>query len=100
MEPHGQSPWYLHEIPSYAKASEGYPPAVKSAEALMGQLVNDRPNQKKQRHQQRQGEDGSTPAFAKSQYATKAPSTAKTAWEILRTFIVPHVNPKPTLRSA
>jgi hypothetical protein len=33
MEPHGQSPWYLHEIPSYAKASEGYPPVAKSAEA-------------------------------------------------------------------
>jgi len=32
---HGQSPRYLHEIPSYAKASEGYPPTAKSAEALM-----------------------------------------------------------------
>ena len=40
MGPHGQSPWYLHEIPSYAKASEGYPPVAKSAEALMGR-VND-----------------------------------------------------------
>jgi hypothetical protein len=40
MEPHGQSPWYLHELPSYAKASEGYPPVAKSAEALMGR-VND-----------------------------------------------------------
>jgi len=28
-----QSPWYLHEIPSYAKAPEGYPPVAKSAEA-------------------------------------------------------------------
>jgi len=35
MEPHGQSPWYLHYIPSYAKASEGYPPTAKSAEAAM-----------------------------------------------------------------
>ncbi len=35
MEPHGQSPWYLHHIPSYAKASEGYPPTAKSAEAAM-----------------------------------------------------------------
>jgi len=35
---HGQSPWYLHEIPSYAKASEGYPPVAKSAEALMGRM--------------------------------------------------------------
>jgi hypothetical protein len=35
MEPHGQSPWYLHEIPPYAKASEGYPPMAKSAGALM-----------------------------------------------------------------
>jgi hypothetical protein len=44
MEPDGQSPWYLHYIPSYAlgaealrrasaKASEGYPPTAKSAEA-------------------------------------------------------------------
>jgi len=33
MEPHGQSPWYLHNIPSYAKASEGYPPMAKSAGA-------------------------------------------------------------------
>jgi hypothetical protein len=35
MEPRGQSPWYLHDIPSYAKASEGYPPTAKSAEASM-----------------------------------------------------------------
>jgi hypothetical protein len=52
MEPHGQSPWYLHEIPSYAKAlacqrtcsasrSEGYPPVAKSAEALILQRMND-----------------------------------------------------------
>jgi len=41
MEPHGRSPWYLHEIPSYAKASEGYPPAAKSAEAAILQLMND-----------------------------------------------------------
>jgi hypothetical protein len=26
MEPHGRSPWYLSDIPSYAKASEDYPP--------------------------------------------------------------------------
>jgi TRAP-type C4-dicarboxylate transport system substrate-binding protein len=62
MEPHGQSPWYLHYIPSYAclrvaashkasyggqvlrqrqaKASEGYPPSAKSAEAATLQLKN------------------------------------------------------------
>ncbi len=39
MEPHGQSPWYLHKIPSYAKASEGYPPSAKSAEAAILQLM-------------------------------------------------------------
>jgi hypothetical protein len=39
MEPHGQSPWYLHYIPSYAKASEGYPPTAKSAEAAMLRCV-------------------------------------------------------------
>jgi len=53
MEPHGQSPclhaevgygtqaWYLHEIPSYAKASEGYPPMAKSAEATMLRYMKD-----------------------------------------------------------
>jgi len=41
MEPHGQSPWYFHEIPSYAKASEGYPPVAKSAEALILRRMND-----------------------------------------------------------
>ena len=41
MGPHGQSPWYLHEIPSYAKASEGYPPVAKSAEALILRRMND-----------------------------------------------------------
>ena len=40
MEPHGQSPWYLHEIPSYAKASEGYPPVAKSAEASVLRHMN------------------------------------------------------------
>jgi hypothetical protein len=35
MELHGQSPWYLHYIPSCAKASEGYPPTAKSAEAAL-----------------------------------------------------------------
>ena len=40
MEPHGQSPWYLHEIPSYAKASEGYPPVAKSAEASILRHMN------------------------------------------------------------
>ncbi len=46
MEPHRQSPWYLHYIPSYAPspnapryarttASEGYPPVAKSAEAAV-----------------------------------------------------------------
>jgi hypothetical protein len=39
MEPHGQGPWYLHKIPSYAKASEGYPPSAKSAEAAKLQLM-------------------------------------------------------------
>jgi hypothetical protein len=34
-EPHGQSLWFLFDIPSYAKASEGYPPAPESTEALM-----------------------------------------------------------------
>jgi hypothetical protein len=40
MEPHGKSPWYLHKIPSYAKAAEGYPPSAKSAEAAILQLMN------------------------------------------------------------
>jgi hypothetical protein len=40
MEPHGQSPWYLHRIPSYAKASEGYPPSAKSAEAAILEAMN------------------------------------------------------------
>jgi hypothetical protein len=40
MEPYGRSPWYLHKIPSYAKASEGYPPSAKSAEAAILQLMN------------------------------------------------------------
>jgi hypothetical protein len=35
MEPHGQSPWRLHEIPSYAEASGGCPPAAKSAGAAV-----------------------------------------------------------------
>jgi len=61
MEPHGQSPWYLHEIPSYAclrvappsevsyggqalrrrqaKASEGYPPVATSAGAPIAFIV-------------------------------------------------------------
>ena len=34
------NPWSLHEIPSYAKDSEGYPPVAKSAEALMGRVSN------------------------------------------------------------
>ena len=33
MEPHELSPWGSMKIPSYAKASEGYPPLAKSAEA-------------------------------------------------------------------
>jgi hypothetical protein len=41
MEPHGQSPWYLHEIPAYAKASAGYPPAAKSAGAPKPRLMMD-----------------------------------------------------------
>ncbi len=40
MEPDGQSPRYPHYIPSYAKASEGYPPSAKSAEAAILQLMN------------------------------------------------------------
>ena len=40
MEPHGQSPWYLDKIPSCAKASDGYPPSAKSAEAATLQLMN------------------------------------------------------------
>jgi hypothetical protein len=40
MEPHGQSPWYLHRIPSYAKASEDYPPSAKSAEATILEAIN------------------------------------------------------------
>ena len=39
MEPHGQNPWCLFDIPSYApgrcSASEGHPPAAESTEALM-----------------------------------------------------------------
>jgi len=41
MEPHGQSAWYLHEILSYNKASEGHPPVAKSAEALILRRMND-----------------------------------------------------------
>jgi hypothetical protein len=41
MEPHGQSPWYLSEIPAYAKASAGYPPAAKSARAAKPPLMID-----------------------------------------------------------
>jgi len=40
MEPHGQRTWYLHRIPSYAKASEGYPPLAKSAEAAILEVMN------------------------------------------------------------
>jgi len=41
MEPHGQNAWYLHEILSYNKASEGYLPVAKSAEALILPRMND-----------------------------------------------------------
>jgi hypothetical protein len=52
MELHGQSPWYLHEIPAYANlsaeqvlwqagASAGYPPATKSAGAAKLRLMMD-----------------------------------------------------------
>jgi len=52
MEPHAQSPWYLHEIPAYAnlpaeqvlwqaEASAGYPPAAKSARARKPRLMMD-----------------------------------------------------------
>ena len=40
MEPHRQSPSYLYEIPSYAKASEGYPPVAKSAGASIFRPMN------------------------------------------------------------
>ncbi len=41
MKPGGQSPWYVHKVPSYAKASEGYPPSAKSAEAAILQpMIN------------------------------------------------------------
>jgi len=40
MEPHGQSPWYLHKILSCTKASKGYPPSAKSAEAAILQPVS------------------------------------------------------------
>jgi hypothetical protein len=54
MEPHRQSPWYLCEIPSYAKAlacqrtcsastSEGYPPVATSAGALILRYMNNTP---------------------------------------------------------
>jgi hypothetical protein len=39
MEPHWQSPTSI-EIPSYAKASEGYPPVVKSTEASSFEHTN------------------------------------------------------------
>jgi len=41
MEPRGQSPWYLHEIPSYTKASEGYPTVAESAVARTQRHGND-----------------------------------------------------------
>jgi len=44
IEPHGQSPWYLHEIPSYAKASEGYPPVAKSTRASIFRPLNVKPS--------------------------------------------------------
>ncbi len=31
----GTQAWYHVDIPSYAKASEGYPPAAESAEAAL-----------------------------------------------------------------
>jgi len=39
MEPHEQSLWYLLEIPAYAEASAGYPPAAKSAGEAKPQLM-------------------------------------------------------------
>src|SRR4030043_1998166 len=39
-EPHRQSPWCLHRIPPYAKASKGYPPSAKSAEATILETMN------------------------------------------------------------
>ena len=52
MEPHGQSPWYLHEIPACAhrrrnlpvrkpRASAGYPPVAESAVAFAQRHTND-----------------------------------------------------------
>ena len=52
MEPHGQRPWYLHEIPACAdrrgilpvrkpKASAGYPPVAESAVAFAQWHTND-----------------------------------------------------------
>jgi len=41
MEPPRASPWCLHEVPAYAKASSGYPPVAKSAEASRLQLMKD-----------------------------------------------------------
>jgi hypothetical protein len=51
MEPHGQSPWYLHETPAFAlstmksdvrnpRASARYPPVAESAVALAQQHTN------------------------------------------------------------
>ena len=40
MEPYGKSQWYLNRIPSYAKASEGYPPSAKYAEAAILEAMN------------------------------------------------------------
>lgn len=39
MDPHGHSPWYLHETPAYAKTLASYPPAAKSAGALKPRLT-------------------------------------------------------------
>lgn len=41
MELCGQRPWYLCEIPSYAKTSEGYPSMAKFARASMLRYVKD-----------------------------------------------------------
>ena len=41
MELHGQTLWYLHKVPSYAKSSEGYPPLAASAGPSMLGYVRD-----------------------------------------------------------
>ncbi len=69
MEPHEQSPWYLHKIPSYAKASEGYPPSAKSAEAAILQLMNNSDTVYAFLHGQSPCLHAEVPVFAKRPHA-------------------------------